>query len=114
MDAFLKAWTQHRIWVNEIEFLILADWTNADDELRVREAVRKIVDAAENAAKSTGIHLPFKYSNYAAPDQNPLAGYGAENLQKLRNTALKYDPDGGFQTLQNGGWLLSRVSPSRR
>lgn len=90
-------------------FLILADWTNAEDEARVREGVRKIVDAAEDTAKKNGTYIPFKYSNYSAPDQDPLASYGAENFQKLREIALQYDPDGVFQKLQNGGWLLSRT-----
>lgn len=40
-------------------------------------------------------------------DQNPLASYGNETLEKLKEIAGKYDPEGVFQTLQNGGWLLS-------
>ena len=75
----------------------------------MREAVRKIVDAAESAAKQTGVYLPYKYSNYAAWDQDPLASYGAENVRRLKEVARKYDPEGVFQTLQNGGWLLSKV-----
>ncbi|KAK9320290.1 hypothetical protein V1517DRAFT_329747 [Lipomyces orientalis] len=90
-------------------FLILADWTIAEDEARVREAVRKIVGATEDTAKKNGMYIPFKYSNYFAPDQDPLASYGTENIQKLQEIALQYDPDGVFQKLQNGGWLLSRT-----
>ncbi|GLA55317.1 hypothetical protein AnigIFM63604_001964 [Aspergillus niger] len=90
-------------------FLARADWKNIQDEERVREAVRKIVDAAESAAKQTGVYLPYKYSNYAAWDQDPLASYGAENVRRLKEVARKYDPEGVFQTLQNGGWLLSKV-----
>ncbi|PWY81204.1 6-hydroxy-D-nicotine oxidase [Aspergillus eucalypticola CBS 122712] len=90
-------------------FLARADWKNIQDEERVREAVRKIVDAAESAAKRTGVYLPYKYSNYAAWDQDPLASYGAENVRRLKEVARKYDPEAVFQTLQNGGWLLSKV-----
>ena len=75
----------------------------------MREAVRKIVDAAESAAKRTGVYLPYKYSNYAARDQDPLASYGDENVRRLKEVARKYDPEGVFQELQNGGWLLSKV-----
>ncbi|RAK71049.1 FAD-binding oxidoreductase [Aspergillus fijiensis CBS 313.89] len=89
-------------------FLARADWKHAQDEDRVRQAIRSIVDAAEAAAKEHGVYLPYKYSNYAARDQDPLAGYGAENMRRLGEVARKYDPDAVFQMLQNGGWLLSR------
>ncbi|RAQ65178.1 hypothetical protein COH20_006906 [Aspergillus flavus] len=90
-------------------FLVRADWKNAKDEERVREAVRKIVDVAESEAKQAGVHLPYLYSNYASRDQDPLASYGVENAKRLKEIALKYDPDGVFQKLQNGGWLLSSM-----
>ncbi|PYI06881.1 6-hydroxy-D-nicotine oxidase [Aspergillus sclerotiicarbonarius CBS 121057] len=93
-------------------FLTRADWNHIHDEVRVREAVRKIVDAAEEAAKRTGVYLPYKYSNYAARDQDPLASYGEENVRRLKEVARKYDPEGVFQELQNGGWLLSKVGSS--
>ncbi|GAB1196933.1 hypothetical protein APSETT444_006213 [Aspergillus pseudonomiae] len=90
-------------------FLVRADWKNAKDEELVREAVRKIIDAAELEAKQAGVYLPYLYSNYASRDQDPLASYGVENAKRLQEIALKYDPDGVFQTLQNGGWLLSNM-----
>jgi hypothetical protein len=89
--------------------LVIADYQKAEHEERVHEAARKIVDAAEMTAKDNGTCLPFLYSNYASRDQDPLASYGAENLQKLKDIAQKYDPEGVFQKLQNGGWLLSKA-----
>jgi hypothetical protein len=64
---------------------------------------------AEDTAKKNGTCIPFKYSNYSAPDQDPLASYGAENFQKLQEIALQYGPDSVFQRLQNGEWLFSRT-----
>lgn len=87
----------------------MADWKHAKDEDIVREACREITETAERVAKKNGTYLPFVYSNYASRDQNPLASYGAENLAKLREIALRYDPQQIFQKLQNGGWLLSRA-----
>jgi hypothetical protein len=55
------------------------------------------------------IGIPFLYMNDAARDQNPLASYGSESLAKLKAVAKKYDPRHVFQTLQNGGFLLSRA-----
>ncbi|KAB8274993.1 6-hydroxy-D-nicotine oxidase [Aspergillus minisclerotigenes] len=92
--------------------LAMADWNNPADGDRVRQAMRHVVDATEATAKANGTYLPSQYCNYASLDQDPLASYGAENLERLRAIASKYDPDGVFQTLQSGGWLLSRVGPT--
>ncbi|GLB13082.1 hypothetical protein AtubIFM61612_000481 [Aspergillus tubingensis] len=94
--------------------LSMADWKHAKDEDRVREAVRKIVDVAEATAKQAGAYLPYRYSNYASRDQDPLSSYGSENLARLKSIAAKYDPDEVFQKLQNGGWLLSKVGSQSR
>lgn len=72
------------------------------------DASRKIVDRAETVARQNGTLLRFKYSNYASRDQDPLAGYGEESLRKLRDVAMRVDPEGVFQRLQFGGWLLYR------
>lgn len=53
--------------------------------------------------------IPFVYLNDASRDQNPLASYGCKNVAKLKQIALKYDAKQLFQTLQNGGFLLSKV-----
>ncbi|QMW25239.1 hypothetical protein G4B84_000484 [Aspergillus flavus NRRL3357] len=90
-------------------FLVMADWNNPADGDRVRQAMRHIVDVAEATAKANGTYLPYQYCNYASLDQDSLVSYGADNLEKLRAIASKYDPDGVFQTLQSAGWLLSRV-----
>ncbi|KNG90990.1 hypothetical protein ANOM_000680 [Aspergillus nomiae NRRL 13137] len=96
--------------VDQQWFLVVADWNDPADGDRVRQAMRRIVDAAEATAKANGTYLPYQYCNYAARDQDPLASYGAENVARLKAVASKYDPDGVFQTLQSGGWLLSRCS----
>jgi hypothetical protein len=90
----------------------MADWKNPEDEELVRNSVRKILDTAEKVLKTNGNYLPFVYANYASRDQDPLASYGRENLGKLKDIAKKYDPEAVFQTLQNGGWLLSKAGTS--
>jgi hypothetical protein len=87
----------------------MADIKDPQQEEVGREVCRVIVEKCEVVAKKNGTYLLFKYSNYSSRDQNPLASYGAENLQKLKDIAFKYGPDRVFQTLQNGGWLLSRT-----
>ncbi|KAL5339069.1 hypothetical protein BJX70DRAFT_364917 [Aspergillus crustosus] len=90
-------------------FLTMGDWKNPSDEARVREAVKKIVDVAEATAKEEDVFLDYKYSNYAARDQDPLAAYGPDNLARLNEVATEYDPFKVFQELQYGGWLLSKI-----
>lgn len=92
----------------------MADWKNAKDEEVVRESLRKIIDAVESSAKKNGTYLPYKYANYASRDQDPLPSYGVENLQKLKDIAQKYDPGSVFQTLQNGGWLVSKAGTTSK
>ena len=49
------------------------------------------------------LYVPFVYMNDASRDQNPLASYGRNNLEKLRRIAKAYDGAEMFQRLQNGG-----------
>jgi len=48
--------------------------------------------------------------NDASRDQSPLDTYPVENINRLKAVATKYDPLRTFQTLQNDGFLLSKVS----
>ncbi|KAJ5698965.1 FAD-binding type 2 [Penicillium macrosclerotiorum] len=90
-------------------FLLMTEWTNQEDEATVRDAARKIIDAAEVVAKKNGTFLDFKYANYSSRDQDPQSTYGDTNLAKLKDVARKVDPSGVFQNLQHGGWLVSRT-----
>jgi hypothetical protein len=93
-------------------FLVMADYADTlseADEARVRGSVKRIVDIVEETAKREGVYVPYKYSNYSSRDQDPLASYGEANLVKLKEIAARYDPEGVFQVLQNGGWLVSKA-----
>lgn len=56
--------------------------------------------------------LDFVFMNDACATQPVLASYGADNVRRLRDTAARYDPEGVFQTLQNDGFLLRKLSNS--
>jgi FAD/FMN-containing dehydrogenase len=88
----------------------MTDWSNPEDEETMREASRKILDRAEAVAKKNGTFMNFRYMNYASRDQDPLATYGPENLARLRSIAQRVDPEGVFQKLQHGGWLVTRAA----
>ncbi|KAI9746929.1 MAG: hypothetical protein M1835_002318, partial [Candelina submexicana] len=48
----------------------------------------------------------FQYLNYADTKQNPIAGYGQANVDKLVAASKKYDPAQVFQKLVPGGFKL--------
>lgn len=54
-------------------------------------------------------HSSYLYMNYANPEQDVIGSYGAENVQFLKDTAAKYDPEGFFQHRVPGGWKVSRL-----
>lgn len=68
---------------------------------RLREFARS---ADEN------LNLDWEYINYADESQDPLSTYGRENVKKLREVALKYDPEQVFQKLCRGGFKLTSAS----
>lgn len=75
----------------------------------MNSARQRFVDGAAAIAKDKGTYSPFVYVNYAGPNQQPLCGYGHENVEALRKAARKYDPSGVFQTLMPGGFKISQA-----
>lgn len=48
--------------------------------------------------------IDYEYINYADVTQNPLAGYGADNIKKMQAVQAKYDPTGVFRNRVPGGF----------
>jgi hypothetical protein len=70
---------------------------------------RWLQDLQEFAATIEDGNQEWIFMNYADPSQDPLRSYGAENVKKMRNVALKYDPDQVFQNICPGGFKISDV-----
>jgi hypothetical protein len=85
------------------------DWQDANDDATVRAAPIATSEKWKELGEMGGSYIPFLFMNDASRDQNPLASYGSTNLEKLKAVSQKYDPSQIFQTLQSGGFLLSRV-----
>ncbi|KAH7395894.1 hypothetical protein BKA64DRAFT_72190 [Cadophora sp. MPI-SDFR-AT-0126] len=81
---------------------------NTEDEL-ARKQIRELISRIEAAAKTRGLDLDFKFMNDASYSQSPLRSYGNESLELLNAARQKWDPEGVFQRLQNGGFLLSKA-----
>ncbi|KAH7028948.1 uncharacterized protein B0I36DRAFT_290213 [Microdochium trichocladiopsis] len=92
-------------------WLATAMMKTAEHEAQARPLVEKWVQDVKDFAASNveeGV-LPWTYLNYADPTQAVLASYGAGNVQKIRDAAAKYDPEGVFQKLCPGGFKISDV-----
>lgn len=91
-------------------FLAFPSWNSAADDALFSGAINAQIDAINGFAASLGKANPWIYTNYADKSQNPLAGYGAANLAKIKAAATKYDPTSVFQRLQPGGFKISAVA----
>ncbi|TGJ85359.1 hypothetical protein E0Z10_g3428 [Xylaria hypoxylon] len=83
-----------------------ASWTDPADDDQVEKAARALIDAIDNDARRLGTYNPFLYLNYAAPWQDPIASYGAENVRKLHKVAREVDPQGVFTHQVPGGFKI--------
>ncbi|PNH76198.1 hypothetical protein VD0001_g1410 [Verticillium dahliae] len=79
-----------------------------EDYSRLRLAI--ITHQLEEYAKSVDGNIPFRYLPYAAPEQDPLSTYGAENIALMKDVALEDDLTGFFHTRVSGGFKLDNVA----
>lgn len=93
-----------------ILFLLSAMMGNPEQEAFAYPRVRAAVEAVREYATAKGGDLPWLYMNYADKTQDVLRGYGADNVNKMKEVAAKYDPRQVFQRLCPGGWKISAVN----
>ncbi|KAI2815744.1 hypothetical protein CBS63078_9936 [Aspergillus niger] len=79
---------------------------DGSDDAAAQKAVDTISKTVQSLAKTKGTLLDFKYMTFDTCSQKVLGSYGAENIKLMQEVAAKYDPEGVFQKLQNGGFLL--------
>lgn len=81
-------------------------WTLAIDDAAVNAAANNWLKAAKAASVKAGLCNEYVYLNYAAPEQDPITGYGAANKANLRSVSQKYDPNQIFQKAVPGPFKL--------
>ncbi|PYH90414.1 FAD-binding domain-containing protein [Aspergillus ellipticus CBS 707.79] len=84
-------------------------WDNKTDDSLFYQLAQSGQQELDQYARSTGTYNEFVYLNYADSTQNPLRGYGPDNVEFMRQVAKKYDPEGVFQRLVPGGFKISKV-----
>lgn len=82
-------------------------WDDQSDDDTVYAWIHSFLDQVIAKAQAMGIYNEYIYMNYASMFQDPIAGYGQANKDRLRNIASLYDPTGVYQTLQPGYFKLN-------
>jgi hypothetical protein len=85
-------------------------WQGAHQDILFQDAGANLIMRIRDYAQSIGADNPYLYLNYADKKQNPLASYGAANVEKMKAAAMKYDPHGIFQNMMPGGFKISKLS----
>ncbi|KAF8860019.1 FAD-binding domain-containing protein [Acephala macrosclerotiorum] len=81
-------------------------WDNEADDEVVLGAMKRFQGRCNETATATGLGSRYVYLNYAALDEPVYAGYGDENLGKLKTVKQKYDPENVFGRLWPGYFKL--------
>ncbi|KAL1964865.1 hypothetical protein VTN77DRAFT_6367 [Rasamsonia byssochlamydoides] len=89
--------------------LLSYNWQKKDDDEIVTAAAQKFINDVDAASQRAGLFSPFRYLNYAAAWQDPIAGYGEESVRHLEDVSRRYDPMGVFQRLCPGGFKVFKT-----
>lgn len=81
----------------------------ADQEVIARPILRSYGEQMQEFAAGKSGLISWQFMNYADAYQDPLASYGADNVEKIRAAARRVDPKGIFQTKAPGGFKVTRA-----
>ncbi|PYI05444.1 6-hydroxy-D-nicotine oxidase [Aspergillus sclerotiicarbonarius CBS 121057] len=88
-------------------WVFTCEWPkDGSDDAAAQKAVDTMSEKVQSLAKAKGVLLDYKSMTFATASQKVLGSYGVENIKRMQEAAAKYDPNGVFQKLQNGGFLL--------
>jgi FAD/FMN-containing dehydrogenase len=88
-------------------------WSDIADDARILKANDNIIKRTVTEAENRGLENDYIYMNYASQFQAVVPSYGADNQQRLKAVANKYDPTGVFQKLQPGYFKLDGAPSSQ-
>lgn len=96
---------------NQVQFLLFIQWDDDSQSKKIEKAASKLIQQISDLAKSKNQLNSWRYLNYALASQDPLGGYGSENVAKMKAASSKYDANGVFQKLVPGGYKLVNANP---
>ncbi|KAI8627394.1 FAD-binding domain-containing protein [Xylariaceae sp. FL1651] len=87
--------------------MLIPSWKDPRDDDRVMAFTRGAAAEIETLTRKLGLFNPFVYLNDASWTQKPFESYGGgNNLPKLRDIQLKYDPGGFVRDYMQHGFEL--------
>lgn len=81
-------------------------WNLGLQDDKAQEFVDDIIAKMKAAAQARGALHPYQYMNYAAGNQDVLAGYGAASVAKMLAVKAQVDPMNDFGTLVKGRYVI--------
>ncbi|KAL4917320.1 6-hydroxy-D-nicotine oxidase [Aspergillus aurantiobrunneus] len=97
-------------WVFTCEWPEGGQDSTGGDDAAAKGAVDFMIQKVGQSARAKGQMLDYLSATFAAAGQDVLRSYGLASGRAMRETALKYDPDGLFQRQQCDGFLLRGLS----
>lgn len=98
---------------NALLWLLTGAFQSAEHEQIAYPILQSFYTALQSHANALSANLPWEYLNYADPSQNPLASYGEQNVEFMREVSAKYDPAQVFQKKSPAGFKLSAIPKNR-
>lgn len=84
-------------------------WGDKADDQLFQRLTEESLNELNKYARDAGKFNEYIYLNYADGSQNPLHGYGNDNVEYIRDVAQRYDPDGVFQNQVPGGFKVTQA-----
>lgn len=91
---------------NVVNAILTTYWDDAADDDRVQGESERLIEEAQKMAKEAKVNIRALYLNYAAKWQDPIGGYGEDEVQFLKEMSTKYDSNGVFQKGIPGGYKV--------
>ncbi|KAH7305214.1 hypothetical protein B0I35DRAFT_400412 [Stachybotrys elegans] len=85
---------------------VLIAWEDSSLDRAIESEWEAFFKTVDEMADAAGLANGYKYMNYGGQSQDVYGSYGAENLERLRNVARVYDPDGALAKLWQGYFKL--------
>lgn len=81
-------------------------WEKSTDDAKAHNLTRSLKNRIEKASVDAGQYVEYIFMNDASWDQEVIAHYGDESVERLKAVRDKYDPGEIFQRLVKGGFKL--------
>ncbi|POS70631.1 hypothetical protein DHEL01_v210976 [Diaporthe helianthi] len=93
---------------------LIAAWDDANLDALIEGELSRLIEKVEAMAAERGELKGFVYMNYAGTTQQVLKRYGPESLERLKDVAKQYDPEGLLQKYWKGYFQLDGVESTAR